>query len=155
MLRHTCSMCRPYVLQKGIAMQRLLALLAAVIAAGGTALADQASASRTGATVQVRLVEFRVIPSTKTVRAGRVTFVVRNAGKLDHEFVVLRTNVSPGKLPVAGGRAKEIGRQGRIPTFRPGRTRRLTLTLRRGKYILLCNLSGHYRAGQFVAFRVR
>jgi uncharacterized cupredoxin-like copper-binding protein len=144
-----------HVLQKGIAMRRLLALLAAVIAAGGTALADQASASRTGATVQVRLVEFRVIPSTKAVRAGRVTFVVRNAGKLDHELVVLRTNVAPGKLRVVGGKAKEVGRRGKIPPFRPGRTRRLTLTLTAGKYILLCNVAGHYRAGQFVAFRVR
>jgi hypothetical protein len=71
----------------------------------------------------VRLKEFKVIPAVASVRAGRVTFVVRNVGKLAHEFVVLRTAIAPGKLPVVGAKAKEIGRVGRVPPFPPGKTR--------------------------------
>jgi hypothetical protein len=73
--------------------------------------------------VDVRLKEFKVIPAVASVRAGRVTFVVRNVGKLAHEFVVLRTAIAPGKLPVVGAKAKEIGPVGRVPPFPPGKTR--------------------------------
>lgn len=105
-------------------------------------------------TVRVRLTEFKVAPSTRRGPAGKITFVVRNAGTLDHDFVVLRTNVAPGALPMAGARAKEVGRKGRIPVFGPGKTRRLTLDLKPGKYVLICNVPGHYKAGMFIGFRV-
>lgn len=123
--------------------------------AGAVSAAPAAETTPTAATVRVQLKEFKVIPAVPSVRAGRVTFVVRNVGKLAHEFVVLRTNVAPGKLPASGSKAKEVGRVGKTPVFGPGKTRRLTLTLRRGKYVLLCNVAGHYRAGQFIGFRVR
>lgn len=89
------------------------------------------------------------------MRAGKVTFVARNVGRLDHNLVVLRTKLAPGKLPVVGARAKEVGRVGKTPVFRPRQTRRLTLTLKAGKYVLICNVPGHYKAGMFVGFRVR
>jgi len=105
-------------------------------------------------TVRVQLKEFKVIPSVRRAQAGKVTFVVRNAGQIDHDFVVLRTNLPPGGLPSVGARAKEVGRRGRIPVFGPGKTRRLTLDLKPGKYVLICNVPGHYKAGMFVGFRV-
>lgn len=135
-------------------------LVRAAFTVGAVVLAAAVGASRAepaaaAATVSVRLTEFRVIPSTSTARAGSVTFVVRNRGKLVHEFVVLRTTRRPGALPVVGGKAKEIGRVGAVRNIQPGQTRRLTLTLRRGSYVLLCNVSGHYAAGQRTGFRVR
>ncbi len=57
-------------------------------------------------------------------------------------------------LAVEQGRAVETGRKGRIAKFGPGQTRRLILTLRPGKYVLICNLPAHYKAGQFASFRV-
>ena len=36
-----------------------------------------------------------------------------------------------------------------------GQTRRLALTLNAGRYVLICNVPGHYKAGMFVGFRVR
>jgi uncharacterized cupredoxin-like copper-binding protein len=124
-------------------------LLAAVLAAG--LLAADASAA---ATVNVRLNEFRLILSTKTVKAGQVTFVVKNVGKLEHSFVVLKTTRAPGKLRQRGNVAVEEGRVGRIAPFKPGQTRRLTLTLRPGKYVLICNMPLHYKAGQYAGFTV-
>lgn len=92
--------------------------------------------------------------STRTVPAGKVTFVVRNAGAMAHEFVVIRTNRLPSALPMKGHKASEAGAKGEIEAFAPGRTKRLTLTLAPGKYVLLCNLPGHYKRGQFVGFVV-
>jgi uncharacterized cupredoxin-like copper-binding protein len=93
--------------------------------------------------------------SKRTVPKGTVVFQVVNRGVLPHDFVVLRTNIAPGKLPVVGQRAREVGRVGKTPVLGRGETHRLTLTLRPGKYVLICNVPGHYRAGMFVGFSVR
>ena len=106
-------------------------------------------------TVGIQLKEFKVIPSVRSVRAGRVVFVVRNVGKLSHNFVVLRTNLAPDKLGVTGSVAKEVGRQGKTPIFGAGKTRRLALDLKPGRYVLICNVAGHYKAGMYVGFSVR
>jgi uncharacterized cupredoxin-like copper-binding protein len=98
--------------------------------------------------------EWSMPPTPSRAKAGAVTFVVRNAGKLEHEFVILRTNKPANALPVRGGRAVETGRVARLPHIRRGQTKRLTVTLRAGRYVLLCNLPAHYKAGQRAAFRV-
>jgi len=48
-----------------------------------------------------------------------------------------------------------VGRQGKTPVFGPGKTRRLALGLKPGKYVLICNVPGHYQAGMRVGFTVR
>lgn len=107
------------------------------------------------ATVSVVLDEWKLVPARTLVRAGRVTFVVRNDGSMTHELVVLRNDRRAGKLPLGNGRALETGRRGRIARIASGTTKRLTLNLRPGRYVLLCNLLGHYQAGQYAALRVR
>jgi uncharacterized cupredoxin-like copper-binding protein len=126
-------------------------VLAAPVAAVGL---PPASATPSATRVRVQLVEFKVLASVSTVRAGKVTFVVRNAGRLPHMFVVIKTNLAPGAVPVKGARASEQGKVGAIPVFAPGKTRTLTLTLKPGKYVLICNVPGHYLAGQRTGFRV-
>lgn len=133
------------------AVSLVAALAVGTGAAGVSAGGSKASAAR----VSVKLVEFKLIPSVKRVAAGKVTFVVRNAGKIPHEFVVLRTATPAARLPVTGVKAKEPGRLGKIAEFKPGVTKTLTLTLKRGHYVLICNLPGHYKAGQFADFTVR
>ena len=131
---------------------------AATLILGLTALvAHEAAARESGgaaATVRVTEKEWSVKPAPASAKPGKVTFVVRNAGKLAHEFVVLKTNIAPGKLPIKGSRAAEPGRVGKLAQFKPGATKRLTLTLKAGKYVLICNVPAHYKAGQFGAFRV-
>lgn len=83
-----------------------------------------------------------------------MTFVVRNAGTVKHELVVLRTATKAAKLPVNdGGKASERGSVGR--QLAAGATRRLTLTLTKGHYVLICNLGGHYMAGMRANLTVR
>ncbi len=133
-----------------------LALLGGALAAlAGAGRGWGAEAREAATTVRVQLKEFKVIPSVRSVRAGRVVFAARNTGRVPHNLVVLRTNLAPDKLPVVGSVAKELGRQGKTPVFGPGKTRRLALDLKPGKYVLICNVPGHYKAGMHVGFTVR
>jgi uncharacterized cupredoxin-like copper-binding protein len=127
---------------------------ATLIVALTASVSHEAAGGSAKATVQVTEKEWTVKPAPASAKPGKVTFVVRNAGKLAHEFVVLKTNIAPGKLPIKGSKAAEPGRLGKIAEFKPGATKRLTLTLKAGKYVLICNVPAHYKAGQFGAFRV-
>lgn len=142
----------------GSSLATVAAVAAVSIVAAGSVLGTAAARveEAAGATVKVTLKEWKVIPSVRTcVAAGRITFAVRNAGALEHELVVLRTSRPPGRLPMKGSQAVETGLQGETPELQPGRTRRLTLRLRSGRYVLICNLPGHYKAGQFSGLCVR
>ena len=129
-----------------------VAVLAAIAAGIG---AMQGFAGSVAATVAVTVKEFSLKPSTKIVPPGKVTFVVRNAGRVDHELVVLRTNHPAKELDLAStGDVYEVGRAGRTSPIDAGKTQKLTVTLKVGHYALICNLPGHYRAGQFADFSV-
>jgi uncharacterized cupredoxin-like copper-binding protein len=124
---------------------------AAVLVALALAGPAQAAAPK----VSVKLDEFKVIPKPKSAKAGKVTFTAKNAGKIVHELVVLKTNVAPAKLKVKGAKAVEKGRVGKVQNIQPGKAKKLTLKLKKGKYVLLCNVPGHYQAGQRIGFIVK
>src|SRR5262245_55448486 len=102
-----------------IAPRVLLILLVAGVAAAGHSSAES---KPTTARVDVRLREWRVMPSVNAAGAGRVTIVVRNAGKRTHELVVIRTNRPPNALPLQGIKASEVGKQGEVDELKPGET---------------------------------
>jgi uncharacterized cupredoxin-like copper-binding protein len=139
--------------RKEIAMRALVSLVA--IAAAATIGVAAAGAVTSGKTVGVKLDEFNVLLAKQAAPAGKVTFVVKNVGKMAHEFVVLKTAKPAGDLLSHGGEASEAGNVGEIAKVKPGETKKLTLTLKKGHYSLLCNYPGHYKAGQFVDFYVR
>jgi len=105
-------------------------------------------------TVNVSLTDFKIAPTESTVPAGKVTFVAKNAGDEEHEMVVVRTNKSAGSL-LKGSEASEAGAVDEIPEFKAGATKSLTVNLKPGHYVLLCNVPGHYKAGMFKNFVVR
>jgi uncharacterized cupredoxin-like copper-binding protein len=117
--------------------------------------ASPAETATSGSVVSVALTEWKLVPEQATVRPGRISFVVRNDGAMAHEFVVLRSDRHHHSLKVKGGKAVETGRLGEIPLIPIGASKRLTLRVSPGKYVLLCNLLGHYQAGQFAALRAR
>lgn len=104
--------------------------------------------------VAVQVDEFSVFPGTQGAPKGKVRFVVTNIGKVEHEFVVLKTNKPAGNL-LKGNEADETGAVGEIGGVPPGQARTLNLRLSRGHYALICNLPGHYKTGQFSDFYVR
>ncbi len=133
----------------------LVVLAAGILVTGVAAAAPSAPAKP--ATVNFKIVEWDFLPTTATKTApAKVTFVVRNSGKLTHEFVVLKTAKTAGTLAPAGAaEAPETGAVGEIGEIKPGTVKRLTLSLGKGHYSLICNLAGHYSNGQFVDFYVR
>jgi uncharacterized cupredoxin-like copper-binding protein len=104
--------------------------------------------------IGVSLREFAVDTSAATAAAGKVTFKVRNTGAAKHEFVVLKTAKPAGSL-LKGAEADEAGNVGEIGNVAPGTAKKLTLDLKAGHYALVCNLPGHYKAGQYADFTVR
>jgi uncharacterized cupredoxin-like copper-binding protein len=126
---------------------------------GAAALLPAAAQSSHGpSVVKFKMVEWDIIPQNASKSHGplpKVTFVVKNAGKLEHEFVVIRTNKAAGQLAKAGAEeAPEKGAVGEIGSIPSGKTKKLTLKLGRGHYALICNLAGHWNNGQFVDYYV-
>lgn len=132
----------------------------ATIAIAAVALPAGGSGNGKGgvpATVRATLSEYKIELKRSSAPAGKIRFRVTNAGTMNHEFIVIRTNHAPDKLPVRGSQASEQGAVGEIEEdeLGPGDTRSLTLRLKRGKYVLICNVPDHYQRGQYVAFRAR
>jgi uncharacterized cupredoxin-like copper-binding protein len=103
--------------------------------------------------VGVSLHEFKVDATATAAAAGKVTFSVRNTGKITHEFVILRTS-KPADALMKGARADESGNVGETGDMAAGTSKKLTVNLKPGHYALVCNLPGHYAAGQHTDFTV-
>jgi uncharacterized cupredoxin-like copper-binding protein len=125
---------------------------AAPAAAGGTKAATPAPAL--AHKVNVSLKEFTVNPSASKAAAGKVTFKVQNSGTVTHEFVVLKTDKPAGTL-LKGARADEAGNVGETGDLQAGASKTISLKLAPGHYALICNLAGHYAAGQHTDFTVK
>jgi uncharacterized cupredoxin-like copper-binding protein len=94
-----------------------------------------------------------------TVPHGTVSFLVTNAGSINHEMVLLPLTGSQaaGTRPVGGdakideagslGEASKTGGAGAGEGIQPGASSWMTVTLAPGRYELVCNLAGHYTAG--------
>jgi uncharacterized cupredoxin-like copper-binding protein len=138
-----------------------LAATAAVAGCGNNSSSDNASAaSRTTAapsttpaptsasskSVAVDLSEWSIKPSASTAKAGPVAFAVHNAGSMVHEMVVLKTSKAAAGL---GNKPKisEATSVGEAADIAGGATKRVTIDLKPGHYVLVCNLPGHYMQG--------
>jgi uncharacterized cupredoxin-like copper-binding protein len=103
--------------------------------------------------VTVTLAEFTLVPKPTDVASGKVTFNARNAGQLTHEMVVIRTDKPAGDL-LQGSRASESGSVGEAGEIKSGHQKAVSFKLKPGHYALICNLPGHYKAGQHADFNV-
>lgn len=115
--------------------------------------------------VDVTLREWQVSTSTATVAPGDIYFLVENVGPEDpHEFVIIRTDLAPGDLPITDGKVPEdeIDLVDEIEPFSPGSSASITVNLEPGSYVLICNiaevedgeLESHYQLGMRTAFTV-
>jgi uncharacterized cupredoxin-like copper-binding protein len=91
------------------------------------------------------------------IRSGRATFAIKNVGKIEHEFVILKTNLPAQALPHKGGKVPEKGIGEKLTEaggIRAGTTVRLRAELKPGTYALICNLPKHYESGMYAALTV-
>lgn len=127
---------------------------AAAAATPSAAAARSATPAVPAHSLSVALKEFNVLPSASQGASGKVTFHVRNAGTVKHEFVVIKTNKPAADL-LKGSAASEKGKVGEIPGLNPGQSGALSLHLKPGHYALICNQPGHYKLGQHTDFTVQ
>jgi uncharacterized cupredoxin-like copper-binding protein len=110
--------------------------------------------------VRVTLAEYSVLPDQLTVASGEVTFQLFNQGSMAHEFLIIRTNVPAGDLPLFGDigevdlEHEDLTLVFRHEAFPAGESREVTQLLPPGNYALICNLTGHYDSGMFSDFVV-
>ena len=135
-------------------LRRSAAVLGVATVAASLSLVAPAVSGAATKTVAVKLSDFKVTPAVKSVKAGKVTFVVKNAADMTHELVVIKTTKKAADLPMNGGSASEKGSVGETGDVSGGKTKKLTLTLKKGHYALICNLPGHYQSGMFADFTV-
>jgi uncharacterized cupredoxin-like copper-binding protein len=134
-----------------------IAVIAVVAAAGSYAAVSLAGADAAQTTVYVVEKEWTVKASRSTVSAGKVVFRVRNTGRAAHKLIVLKTNLPPRKLinPRTGWTtALEPGRMAGTRLLLPGQRGKLTLTLKPGHYLLICNQAGHFHLGMHTGLTV-
>ncbi|MBI3976136.1 MAG: cupredoxin domain-containing protein [Armatimonadetes bacterium] len=81
-----------------------------------------------GTTVSVTETEFKFDPKGMTAKAGAVTFEIKNAGSVEHNFIVEGTDV-------------------KVEGIQPGETKTASADLKAGTYKVLCTIPGHQEAG--------
>jgi uncharacterized cupredoxin-like copper-binding protein len=110
-----------------------------------------------------------LVATPASVKAGDVTFNVKNTGTIEHEVIVLKTDTAYDKLPVVDSgdppvsvatgadkvdESSSVGETG-DPNIQPGETRSFTVKdMTAGKYVLVCNIAQHYAMGMRAPFTV-
>ena len=139
-------------------MTERIAAIAVVAAALLASCAEAAPAADiTKGEIAVELKEHVISMSAQEVRAGTVTFLVRNRGGVAHDFIVIKTDLAPDKLPLdaQAQKVKEDGRVGSVQEIPPGKNGNLRLDLQAGHYVIVCNVPTHYQLGMRTELTVR
>ena len=143
------------------ALTLVLVLAALALAVPLVAVARRHEPTPSGTPINVLLQDFKVQRDAAVVPAGTVSFHIRNQGPTTHEFIVVRTDRAPDKLPLqrdgltvdeeADGMKFLDDAEGLDIDDRQS----LVLDLTPGHYVLYCNLEGHYLGGMYAALTVR
>jgi uncharacterized cupredoxin-like copper-binding protein len=114
--------------------------------------------------VNAGMAEYAVTSDPTGVPTGSVQLNVTNTGSLAHEFVIMQTDNPPNALLYDDTVQKAVedapGQQdvgevgGELPFILPGQSDSGTFDLEPGKYVFLCNIPGHYKAGMYTSFTV-
>jgi len=97
--------------------------------------------------------------SRATVPAGVVSFKVTNDSTATvHEMIVMYLADPTQPLPYIDKEMRvdedKAGDKGEVSELDPGKSGELTVALKPGKYVLICNVPGHFGAGMWAPFEV-
>jgi uncharacterized cupredoxin-like copper-binding protein len=82
--------------------------------------------------------EFKIALDSSSISAGRVTFEVKNDGKIPHDLVV-----------------KGNGVEAKTPLLDAGESKPLSVDLKPGTYDVYCSVPGHKQAGMDLKLTIR
>jgi uncharacterized cupredoxin-like copper-binding protein len=118
--------------------------------------AAAAEGSPGGATLAIEMGDFFFAPKNATAQAGSTKIEAPNKGSVEHELVLFKTNIDPADLPTeANGEVDEekldevAEEAGEIADVEAGQTGAEEFDLKPGKYVMFCNLPGHYAQGMY------
>ena len=117
--------------------------------AGGEHGGTHGAPAAAKADVNATLGDMWVKADKTTVKAGKVTFAVKNTGATMHGLAIAP---APAKAPAACSTRARSSAKGE--DLAAGASGTLTADLKPGKYELVCYVPGHYMAGQKLAFEV-
>ncbi len=116
-------------------------------AAATTAAAPAASGP--GDEAGVTFAEFS-LAGTSSVKAGKVKFQVSNSGMLPHNLHIVKSDLAIDKLPDKDGQVDLSKLDVVLKTndiLEGGEDVHVEATLAPGKYVMFCNVVGHYQLG--------
>lgn len=107
--------------------------------------------------VPITLEEYVIKPGVTRAPYGTIVFKVKNAGQVEHQFIVVRSDLPIAELPRRpqnqGVDEKQIDIVGRIDSIAPGAEAELSLELGPGQYVLIDNLfvdgRSYYLSGMY------
>jgi uncharacterized cupredoxin-like copper-binding protein len=145
--------------RRRLAWALALVLAALALTVSLTVIRRQESTPR-GTPVNVLLDDFRVRHDAAVVPAGTVSFRIRNQGPTTHEVIVVRTDRAPDKLPLQRD-GLTVDEEGpgidfleEVEGLDIDDRETLVMRLEPGRYVLYCNLEGHYLGGMHEALTV-
>ena len=143
---------------RGSVLKAVPVALFLTVATVGCGADSNDGANATSNDITGTLTEWAVAVDATTAAAGDVTFTMTNEGTIGHEFLVVKTDIAVGEIPLDGDHFAEptdgIEVINEIGEFAKGTTESLTVNLAPGTYQLVCNLPDHYDAGMFISFKV-
>jgi uncharacterized cupredoxin-like copper-binding protein len=131
-----------------------------------TTASDTAASTGGGAAgsaaLEIKMDDYAFIPKNGQAKAGKTVITAPNVGAVEHEMVLFRTNMNPAKLPTeADGsvdeeKMDEVAEEGgEIADVEAGKSKSETFDLKPGKYVMFCNLPGHYALGMYGTLTVK
>jgi uncharacterized cupredoxin-like copper-binding protein len=142
------------------------ALLAGCGGGGGesstTTAAETSTGAASGKALQITMDDYTYSPSDATAKAGSVTINAPNVGQLVHELVLAKTNADPADLPTTPDGAVDEAKleargedAGEIADVEAQDSKKGTFKLKPGRYVMFCNIPGHYAQGMYGTLTVK
>ena len=114
-----------------------------------------------GTVVPIVVEDYEIRSAVTSVPAGLVTFSVYSKGPSTHELAVFETSLPTDQLPLGsdGLRIDEdsslLREAGELEQVDIGETETFALRLPPGRYVLVCNMEGHYLGGMHLALLLK
>jgi uncharacterized cupredoxin-like copper-binding protein len=140
------------------APRRIVAVAAVTIA--GLSACSGGRSGPPGINLGVTIQDFRITTSSPTVLPGTVVLHVHDQGPSTHELVIVRTDLPADQLPLrpdgllVDEESPQLQAVDELSELDVGDRARLVLNLSPGRYVLFCNLEGHYLGGMHFLLRV-
>jgi uncharacterized cupredoxin-like copper-binding protein len=134
-------------------MAAVLLVTVAIAGSGGGARAVTSAPVRV---INVKERDFN-IRAPRVLRAGTVRFVVKNTGPVSHELILVRAPSGRQPMRADGLTIDEDALEpqilGALEPAGPG-TRELQVRLKPGRYVMFCNMAGHFMSGMSIRLLV-